>query len=115
MYSCSSGFSTRAKRAGVPAHNSPDLTRLRGVTTAPSPQPWLFVTDAPSRVLCFDTSFTPPKTVSEVHTNDTDPTRADEFGTGDTEVVQHGDIKVEEYGRSSHCGQRIVLAEPALF
>ncbi len=26
-----------------------------------------------------------------------------------------GEIKVEEYGRPSHCGQRIVLAEPALF
>jgi len=56
-----------------------DCAGPNGVTSAPSPQPWLFVTDAPSRVLCFDSSFTPPKTVSEVHTNDTDPTRADEL------------------------------------
>jgi len=41
--------------------------------------PWLFVTDAPSRVLTFDLRFSPPKTVSECTTKTGDPTRADEF------------------------------------
>jgi len=45
--------------------------------------PWLFVTDAPSRVLSFDLRFNPPKTVSECFTNIVggvpDPTRADEL------------------------------------
>jgi hypothetical protein len=45
--------------------------------------PWLFVTDAPSRVLLFDLRFNPPKTVSECTTmtvgGKPDPTRADEL------------------------------------
>jgi len=45
--------------------------------------PWLFVTDAPSRVLSFDLRFNPPKTVSECTTKmvsgKPDPTRADEL------------------------------------
>ena len=41
--------------------------------------PWLFVTDAPSRVLSFDLRFNPPKTVSECTTKMGDPTRADEL------------------------------------
>jgi hypothetical protein len=45
--------------------------------------PWLFVTDAPSRVLAFDLRFNPPQTVSEVFTKTVsgvpDPTRADEL------------------------------------
>ncbi len=45
--------------------------------------PWLFVTDAPSRVLTFDLRFNPPKTVSECTTmtvgGKPDPTRADEL------------------------------------
>ena len=40
---------------------------------------WLFVTDAPSRVLSFDLRTNPPTTVSEVSTTDGDPTRADEL------------------------------------
>jgi hypothetical protein len=56
-----------------------DCAGPNGVVTAPPPQPWFFVTDAPSRVLCFDTSFTPPKTVSEIRVNATDPTRTDEL------------------------------------
>jgi hypothetical protein len=41
--------------------------------------PWLFVTDAPSRVLSFDLRFNPPKTVGECTTKTGDPTRADEL------------------------------------
>src|SRR4029077_19283742 len=41
--------------------------------------PWLFVTDAPSRVLTFDLRFNPPKTVSECTTKTGEPTRADEL------------------------------------
>jgi hypothetical protein len=41
--------------------------------------PWLFVTDAPSRVLAFDLRTNPPTTVSEVFTKDGEPTRADEL------------------------------------
>src|SRR5690348_3112142 len=62
-----------------PPAGANDCAGPNGVTSAPSPQPWLFVTDAPSRVLCFDTTFTPPKTVSEIRVNPTDPTRTDEL------------------------------------
>jgi hypothetical protein len=46
--------------------------------------PWLFVTDAPSRILTFDLRFNPPQTVSEctlvkTANGDPDPTRADEL------------------------------------
>ena len=41
--------------------------------------PWLFVTDAPSRVLSFDLRFNPPQTVSECTTKAGEPTRADEL------------------------------------
>src|SRR5207245_3535835 len=41
--------------------------------------PWLFVTDAPSRVLTFDLRTSPPTTVSEVFTKAGEPTRADEL------------------------------------
>ena len=41
--------------------------------------PWLFVTDAPSRVLTFDLRQNPPLTVSEVTTLPGEPTRADEL------------------------------------
>jgi hypothetical protein len=41
--------------------------------------PWLFVTDAPSRVLSFDLRQNPPLTVGDVTTMAGDPTRADEL------------------------------------
>ena len=41
--------------------------------------PWLFVTDAPSRVLTFDLRTNPPNTVSEVFTKAGEKTRADEL------------------------------------
>ena len=41
--------------------------------------PWLFVTDAPARVLSFDLRQNPPLTVSEVTTLAGEPTRADEL------------------------------------
>jgi hypothetical protein len=41
--------------------------------------PWLFVTDAPSRVLSFNLSINPPQTVSECTTKAGEPTRADEL------------------------------------
>src|SRR5262249_7796767 len=54
---------------------------------APSPGPngvataghCLFVTDAPSRVISFDTTSFPPTQVSDVRTDPTEPTRADEL------------------------------------
>ncbi|HYK17655.1 MAG TPA: hypothetical protein VEV37_06525, partial [Bryobacteraceae bacterium] len=41
--------------------------------------PWLFVTDAPSRVLSFDLRQNPPLTVGECTTRAGEPTRADEL------------------------------------
>jgi hypothetical protein len=41
--------------------------------------PWLFVTDAPSRVLSFDLRQNPPLTVGDVNTLAGEPTRADEL------------------------------------
>jgi hypothetical protein len=41
--------------------------------------PWLFVTDAPSRVLSFNLNMNPPQTVSECTTKAGEPTRADEL------------------------------------
>jgi len=41
--------------------------------------PWLFVTDAPSRVLSFDLRTNPPTTVSQCTTKAGEPTRADEL------------------------------------
>jgi hypothetical protein len=41
--------------------------------------PWLFVTDAPSRLLTFDLRTNPPTTVSEVQLVPGEPTRADEL------------------------------------
>src|SRR5215510_1098528 len=48
-----------------------------GVVTAEPPYPWLFVTDAPSRVLCIN--FVTGDTVSEVTLMAGEPTRADEL------------------------------------
>ena len=41
--------------------------------------PFLFVTDAPSRVLSFDLRFNPPQTVGDCTTMPGEPTRADEL------------------------------------
>jgi hypothetical protein len=48
-----------------------------GVVTAEAPYPWLFVTDAPSRLLCIN--FVTGNTVSEVNLMAGEPTRADEL------------------------------------
>jgi hypothetical protein len=48
-----------------------------GVTTAEAPYPWLFVTDAPSRLLCIN--FVTGNTVSEINLMAGEPTRADEL------------------------------------
>ena len=57
--------------------------------------PWLFVTDAPSRVLNFDLRFNPPQTVSEVFTKTVsgvpEPTRADELAYDPTDGLNPGD------------------------
>jgi hypothetical protein len=52
--------------------------------------PWLFVTDAPSRILTFDLRFNPPQTVSEctllkTANGNPDPTRADELAYDPTD------------------------------
>jgi hypothetical protein len=60
----------------TPAAGANDCAGPNGVVAA---FPWLFVTDAPSRVLSFDLRSSPPKTVSEVTTKAGEPTRADEL------------------------------------
>jgi len=60
----------------VPPAGSNDCAGPNGVVAA---FPFLFVTDAPSRVLSFDLRFNPPQTVSECTTKMGEPTRADEL------------------------------------
>ncbi len=60
----------------VPPAGANDCAGPNGVVAA---FPWLFVTDAPSRVLSFDLRFNPPQTVSECTTKVGEPTRADEL------------------------------------
>jgi len=48
-----------------------------GVVTSEPPYPWLFATDAPSRLLCIN--FVTGNTVSEVNLQPGEPTRADEL------------------------------------
>jgi hypothetical protein len=60
----------------VPAAGANDCAGPNGVVAA---FPWLFVTDAPSRVLSFDLRTTPPTTISEVFTRPGEKTRADEL------------------------------------
>ena len=60
----------------VDDHGANDCAGPNGVVAV---FPWLFVTDAPSRVLSFDLRDNPPKTVSECTTKAGEPTRADEL------------------------------------
>jgi len=60
----------------VPPAGANDCAGPNGVVAA---FPWLFVTDAPSRVLSFDLRTNPPTTVSEVDLLAGEPTRADEL------------------------------------
>ena len=60
----------------VPPAGANDCAGPNGVVAA---FPWLFVTDAPSRVLSFDLRFNPPQTVGECTTKSGEPTRADEL------------------------------------
>ncbi len=66
----------------VPAAGANDCAGPNGVVAA---FPWLFVTDAPSRVLTFDLRFDPPRTVSEVFTLSGEKTRADELAYDPTD------------------------------
>src|SRR5882672_12958706 len=59
-----------------PAAGANDCAGPNGVVAA---FPWLFVTDAPSRVLTFDLRTSPPTTVGDCTTKAGDPTRADEL------------------------------------
>jgi hypothetical protein len=61
----------------VDGHGANDCAGPNGVTTAEPPYPWLFVTDAPSRLLCIN--FATGNTVSEVNLMPGEPTRADEL------------------------------------
>src|SRR5215468_2883178 len=63
--------------ACVPPAGANDCAGPNGVTTAEAPLPWLFVTDAPSRLLCIN--FMTGQTISEVSTRPGEPTRADEL------------------------------------
>ena len=60
----------------VDGHGANDCAGPNGVVAA---FPWLFVTDAPSRVLSFNLNVNPPQTVSECTTKAGEPTRADEL------------------------------------
>jgi hypothetical protein len=60
----------------VDGHGANDCAGPNGVVAA---FPWLFVTDAPSRVLSFDLRSNPPQTVGECTTKAGEPTRADEL------------------------------------
>src|SRR5215813_3790525 len=60
----------------MPAAGANDCAGPNGVVAA---FPFLFVTDAPSRVLSFDLRFNPPQTVSECTTKTGEKTRADEL------------------------------------
>jgi len=60
----------------VPALGANDCAGPNGVVAA---FPWLFVTDANSRVLTFDLRTSPPMTVSEVNALPAEKTRADEL------------------------------------
>src|SRR5262249_23234245 len=64
-------------KACVPPAGANDCSGPNGVTTAEAPLPWLFVTDAPSRLLCIN--FMTGQTISEVSTRPGEPTRADEL------------------------------------
>jgi hypothetical protein len=63
-------------RCADPTAGANDCAGPNGVVGA---FPWLFVTDANSRVLTFDLRTNPPTTVSEVKTKAGEPTRADEL------------------------------------
>ena len=60
----------------VPPAGANDCAGPNGVVAA---FPFLFVTDAPSRVLSFDLRFNPPQTVGDCTTMPGEPTRADEL------------------------------------
>ena len=64
-------------------HGPNDCSGPNGVTTAEAPFPWLFVTDAPSRLLCIN--FITGQTISEVKTSNTEITRADELAYDPTD------------------------------
>jgi hypothetical protein len=59
-----------------PSPGANDCAGPNGVVAA---FPFLFVTDAPSRVLSFDLRTNPPTTVGDIQTMPGDPTRADEL------------------------------------
>src|SRR5713101_2189702 len=65
-----------------PTAGANDCAGPNGVVAA---FPWLFVTDAPSRLLTFDLRTNPPTTVSEVDLVAGEPTRADELAYDPTD------------------------------
>lgn len=82
--------------------------------------PWLFVTDAPSRVLSFDVRDNPPKTVGECTTKAGEPTRADELAYDPTDglilAINNAAtppfgtlIKVDKATGALTCGANIIL------
>jgi hypothetical protein len=68
----------------APGHGANDCAGPNGVVTGGH---CLFVTDAPSRVVSFNTSSFPPTQVSDVKTDPTDPTRADELAFDPTDNI----------------------------
>ena len=101
----------------TPPAGANDCAGPNGVVAA---FPWLFVTDAPSRVLSFDLRFNPPKTVSECTTKTGEPTRADElaYDPQDGLILAINNaasppfgtlIKVDKTTGALACGTNIIL------
>jgi hypothetical protein len=82
--------------------------------------PFLFVTDAPSRVLSFDLRFNPPQTVGDCTTKAGEPTRADElaYDPADGLILAINNastppfgtlVKVDKTTGALTCGTNIIL------
>jgi len=77
MHPAFAGFTPCGTGDGNPPNpGANDCAGPNGVVAA---FPFLFVTDAPSRVLSFDLRTNPPTTVGDIQTMPGDPTRADEL------------------------------------
>src|SRR5215471_7607718 len=101
----------------VDDHGANDCAGPNGVVAV---FPWLFVTDAPSRVLSFDLRFNPPKTVGECTTKTGEPTRADElaYDPADGLILAINNassppfgtlVKVDKATGALTCGTNIIL------
>ena len=102
---------------GVPGSGPNDCAGPNGVVAA---FPFLFVTDAPSRVLSFDLRTNPPTTVGDCMTMSGEPTRADElaYDPRDGLILAINNaasppfgtlVKVDKTTGALTCGMNIIL------